>query len=151
MSPFESLIHDFAASTGLPLEIDAQDACTLETDGLFVTIQYRRDRDDVALFSSVSDPGAALPPETLRTALGLACNGAGTRGNFLGLFDGALLLSTFLPMEGLTAESLAPRILAFADAAVAVREALAAPAHAAEAAEPPPPPGLGSDLSTLRV
>ena len=65
---------------------------------------------------------------TLRKALALACNGEGTRGNFLGLFDGTLLLSTFIPLEGLTAETLGGRILAFADTAHAVRDALAAAA-----------------------
>ena len=38
------------------------------------------------------------------------------------------LLSTFMPLEGLTAETFGGRILAFADTAHAVRDALAAPA-----------------------
>lgn len=78
-----------------------------------------------------------LPPETLRAALRLACNGEGTRGAFLGLFGDALLLSAFVPMEGLAAPALADRVLAFADAALAVRAALAAPAAEASRAAPP--------------
>ncbi len=129
MTPFSTLISSLAASTNLPLEIDAQDACTLETDGLFVTLQYRRERDDVVLFAPVTEAGDELSPETLRTALTLACHGEGTKGNFLGLFDGTLILSTFAPLEGLTPESLGAKVLAFADAALDVRDALAAPAH----------------------
>ena len=139
MTPFESLISAFAKETGLPLEVDARESCSLETDGLVVTLQYRRERGDVAIFAPVSEPDADLPPETFRTALTLACNGKGTRGNFLGLFDDTLLLSAFVPFEGLTAAALGDRVLAFADAALAVRTALAAPT-----AEPASAPALGS-------
>lgn len=128
MTPFESLIGEFSKETGLPLEADAGESCSLETDGLVVTLQYRRERGDVAIFAPVSEPGADLPSETFRTALTLACNGEGTRGNFLGLFGDALILSAFVPFEGLTAATLGDRVLAFADAALAVRAALAAPA-----------------------
>ena len=128
MTPFESLIGEFSKETGLPLEADAGESCSLETDGLVVTLQYRRERGDVAIFAPVSEPGADLPSETFRTALMLACNGEGTRGNFLGLFGDALILSAFVPFEGLTAATLGDRVLAFADAALAVRAALAAPA-----------------------
>jgi len=146
MTPFSSLIQSLAAATNLPLETDAQDSCTLETDGLLITLQYRREHDDVALFAPVTDPGAELSPETFRTALALSCHGEGTKGNFLGLFHNALVLSTFAPLEGLTAETLGARILAFADAAISVRDALDAPAPAAE------PAASGSaDLSAIRV
>ena len=96
MTPFESLIAEFAKKTGLPLEADTQESCSLETEDLVITLQYRRERDDVVLFAPVSEPGEELPPETLRAALELACNGKGTRGNYLGLFAGTLLLSTFV-------------------------------------------------------
>ena len=128
MTQFEALVSELAAATGLPLEVDARDACSLETDGLVITLQYRRERDDVALFAPVTEPEAELPPATLRKALALACNGEGTRGAYLGLFDGTLLLSTFMPLEGMNAEKLGGRILAFADTAHAVRDSLAASA-----------------------
>ena len=44
MTPFESLIAEFAGKTGLPLEADERDACSLETEGLVVTLQYLRER-----------------------------------------------------------------------------------------------------------
>jgi hypothetical protein len=144
MTPFESLIAEFARKTGLPLEVDGRESCSLETEDLVVTLQYRRDRDDVALFAPVAESGEELAPETLRAALRLACNGKGTRGNYLGLFEDTLLLSAFVPFEGLTAAALGDRVLAFADAALAVRDALAASA----AREPAPassglPPDAG--------
>ena len=57
-----------------------------------------------------------------------ACNGKGARGNYLGLFAGTLLLSRFMPFDGLTADALGESVLAFADAALAVRAALVEPA-----------------------
>ena len=138
MTPFESLIAEFAKKTGLPLEADAQESCSLETEGLVITLQYRRERDDVVLFAPVSEPGEELSPETLRAALELACNGKGTRGNYLGLFAGTLLLSGFVPFAGLTADALGDRVLAFSAAALAVRAALAEPAAA-----PSPASGAG--------
>ena len=138
MTPFESLIAEFAKNTGLPLEADAQESCSLETEGLVITLQYRRARDDVVLFAPVSEPGEELSPETLRAALELACNGKGTRGNYLGLFAGTLLLSGFVPFAGLTADALGDRVLAFSAAALAVRAALAEPAAA-----PSPASGAG--------
>ena len=138
MTPFESLIAEFAKNTGLPLEADAQESCSLETEGLVITLQYRRERDDVVLFAPVSEPGEELSPETLRAALELACNGKGTRGNYLGLFAGTLLLSGFVPFAGLTADALGDRVLAFSAAALAVRAALAEPAAA-----PSPASGAG--------
>ena len=142
MTQFESLISELAAASGLALQVDAQDSCSLETDGIIVTLQYRRERDDVVLFAPVTEPDTDLPPETLRTALSLACHGEGTYGNFLGLFDGALILSALLPLEGLDAEMLAAHLLAFSDAAVAVRDALAA-SVSPDAASAEPLPGNG--------
>ena len=137
MTPFESLIAEFAKKTGLPLEVDVLESCSLETEGLVITLQYCRERDDVALFAPVTEPGEDLPPEKLRSALALACHGEGTRGNYLGLFEGTLLLSGFVPFDGLAADVLGERVLAFADAALAVRAALSAPA-AAPASAPGP-------------
>ena len=152
MTPFESLIAEFAKKTGLPLEADTQESCSLETEDLVITLQYRRERDDVVLFAPVSEPpvsepGEELPPETLRAALELACNGKGTRGNYLGLFAGTLLLSRFMPFDGLTADALGDRVLAFSAAALAVRDALAAPA----APEPAPAPAAVPPDSGFRV
>jgi len=138
MTPFESLIAELAETTGLPLQTDAHDACTLETDGILLTLQHRRERGDVVLFAPVTEPDVDLPPETLRRALALACHGEGTRGAFLGIFEDTLLLSAVLPLEGLDTETLAARLLAFADSAADVRAALAAPAHLDAATESVP-------------
>ena len=145
MTPFESLIAEFAKKTGLPLKVDGLESCSLETEGLVITLQYRRERDDVALFAPVSEPGEELPPETFRAALELACNGKGTRGNYLGLFAGTFLLSRFIPFDGLTADALGDRVLAFSAAALAARAALAEPADAPSPA--PAPDSFGETVA----
>ena len=124
MTPFETLVSELATATGLALQVDAQDSFALVTDGLVVTVQYRRESDDVALFAPLDSGEEDVSPAQMRKALELACHGKGTRGNFLGIFDGALVLSRFVPFEGLTLQKLGSLVIAFADAAIAVESAL---------------------------
>ncbi len=126
MSSFTRLIADFAALTGVDADVDEYDSCTLETDGLVITVKYRRAHDDVVIFVPVTenDGFEPLKPEMLRTALRLSYNGAETRGNFLGLFENNLILSHTYGNADLTPEKLADILLAFAEAAAFVRNAL---------------------------
>ena len=124
MTPFETLVSELATTTGLALQVDAQDSFALVTDGLIVIVQFRCESDDVAIFAPLDSGKEEITPAQMRKALELACHGKGIRGNFLGLFDGSLVLSCFVPFEGLTAEKLGKFILAFADAAIAVESAL---------------------------
>lgn len=128
MNQFESLIADFAKMTGLPLAPDARNGCALETDGLVITIQYRAEADDIVIFAPVTDPEAPERPTKamLEKALALAHDGTYTAGATLGLFDGELILSVHLPMQGLDAETLGAKLSAFADAAISVRAEIAA-------------------------
>jgi len=128
MNAFESLIADFAKMTGLPLSPDERGGCALETDGIFITIQCRAAADDVVIFAPVTDPEAAERPSKamLEKALSLAHEGKGTSGATLGLFNGELILSVHLPMQGLDAESFGVKLSAFADAAVSVKAEIAA-------------------------
>ena len=135
MNQFESLIADFAKMTGLPLSPDARGGCALETDGLFITIQYRAAADDIVIFAPVTDPEAPERPTKamLEKALALAHDGTYTAGATLGLFDGELILSVRIPMQGLDAETLGAKLSVFADAAISVRAEIAAAAVSADA------------------
>ena len=138
MTSFESLIADFSRMTGLEVTPDERAGCVLETDGIFITVQYRAESDDVVVFAPVTDPGEAarLSKAMLERALSLAYDGKGTCGAFLGLYDGELILSVHLPMQGLDAATLASRLTAFADAAVSVRAEIAAAAGGDDEGEP---------------
>ena len=135
MNTFESLVADFAKMTGLPLSPDERGGCALETDGLVITIQYRAEADDIVIFAPVTDPEAPERPTKamLEKALALAHDGTYTAGATLGLFDGELILSVHIPIQGLDAETLGAKLSAFADAAVSVRAEIAAAAVSAGA------------------
>ncbi len=126
MTIFESLINDFAKATGLNLEIDADNSCALETDGLIIVIQYRQKSDDLVIFAPVTDPDriSVLSKELLSLALELSYNGEETGGNYLGLNKGVLILSRTVPLENLDHNKLADILLAFSDRALYVRERL---------------------------
>lgn len=150
MTPFGHLIAEFAAATGVELEPDAQDSCTLSTDRVSVTVQYRRDGDEVVVFAPVAEAdveGSGFPAAVLAKALALAYDGRGTGGAFLGLFSrNALVLTLHLPFEGLDAETLGVRLAAFTEVAEGVAAELEAAAGTAEA----PPGGEPEVLGPLQ-
>ena len=119
MKPFDALINEFAEATALPLEVAADDSCSLEYENIIITLQYRQASDDVVIFAPVLTPDEeeTLPNNVLRRALELSYNGKGTRGAFLGMFDGALVLSVSLPLHGLDVDLLSARIMTFAETA----------------------------------
>ena len=57
---FDAIIEEFAHDTGLGLEIDDKGSCSVITGETIVTIQYREETDDVALFSFVTAPEDAM-------------------------------------------------------------------------------------------
>ena len=147
---FGALIGEFAHETGLGLEIDDKGSCSVITGGTVVTMQYREETDDVALFSAVTAPEDAISPAVMRKALELACHGQGTHGNFLGLFGDAIVVSRFMPMEGLTAKTLGATLVAFADAAAEIEDALSI-ARQQGISEATGGEGFASNLDTIRV
>ena len=49
MNPFEALLADFSAKTGLNLAPDERQGCFLETDGILITVQHRQEADDIVI------------------------------------------------------------------------------------------------------
>ena len=124
---FTRLPADLAALTGLEAVPNENDSCTMETDGLAITVKYRQDTDDVIMFAPVTDPEnfETLEPQVLSAALKLAYNGAGTRGNHIELSEGdEHILSRILKSADLDGEKLFRQLLDFADAASYVRNTL---------------------------
>lgn len=137
MNAFEKLIADFSAMTGLELVPDERQGCFLETEGVIITIQYRQHLDEIVIFAPVTDADAEIPltKEMYAKALSLAYDGKRTGGASLGLFDGNLILSVHLPLQGLDASTLGDKLMAFADAAVSAKAEIANAANAAEPTE----------------
>lgn len=127
MNAFEKLIAEFSEMTGLGLVPDERQGCFLETEGIIITIQYRQELDEIVIFAPVTDAEGEAPTKAMyEKALSLSYDGKGTSGASLGLFAGQLILSVHLPMEGLDAQALGTKLMAFADTAVSARAEIAA-------------------------
>ena len=127
MSAFNKLMEEFSAATGVDTVVDGERSCTLEADGILVTLQYLEDADEVVLFAPVWEPEAegALPSSaTMRAALELGYDGKETGGAHIGLFENSLVLSIHLPMADLDGEKLGVRVMAFFDVATGVAATL---------------------------
>ncbi|WP_406040308.1 CesT family type III secretion system chaperone [Succinimonas sp.] len=129
MNAFNKLLSEFSKLTGLDTEADSDNSCSMETDGgVIITIQYLENTNELAIFAPVTDPDkfAKLDYSVLKTALELSYNGEGIRGNNLGMFHDALILSKKYDAELVNAEKLADILINFSDTAVFVRNALVA-------------------------
>jgi hypothetical protein len=126
MNAFATLMADFAEKTGVELGKPGADSFDVEADGVFVSAQYRADRNDCVIFTLPLEDMVPDGP-MLRRALELAANGAGTDGHFLGIREGMFMLSAVLPLDGLSTEEFGRRLLALAAASKRVADALSQP------------------------
>lgn len=80
---FNKLISELAEVSGLPLEVDNNDSCSLENEGLIITLQHRKEQNDIVIFSPLTDPDLYIDvnESVMRRALELSFNGIGTSGN----------------------------------------------------------------------
>ena len=104
-------------------------AIGVDTDAVIDTLQeqqislHRPDRDDCVIFAL---PVEDLEPDErmLRRALEIAADGEGTRGHFLGMREGMLVLSSVVKPGELSAEEFGMRLLGLAAASRDVAAAL---------------------------
>ena len=154
MTPFSSLVAEFAEKTGVTPGKPGADNFDVIADGILVSVQYRQDKDDCIIFTL---PLGDLEPDPamLRRALELAANGAGTGGHFLGIKEGMFVLSAIVPLAGLSAEDLGKRLIALADVSHRVGEQLALAVgeavSAADASLAAPPEPEKAENSFIRV
>lgn len=114
---------DFARQTGVVAGEPGANSIDVEADGVVVSAQYRAEHDDCVIFSLPLED--TIPDEAmLRRALELAANGDGTGGHFLGLREGMLMLSTVLPLKGLSTEEFGMRMLVLASVSKTVADTL---------------------------
>ena len=111
MEKDELLIRELSDLTGVEMEYSGDRMCDLAVDGRIVVLRYRPEEDDWLYFGVVSEPEDEQPREVLAKALELNLFGSETKGLHLGLFGNALVLSGSVPMEGLTVEGFAERLL----------------------------------------
>ena len=127
MKQFDLLISELSSESGLAMEIDDKDSCSLVTDGLYLTVQCVAASEEIVLFAPVDDPDSffELSPAVMKKALSLSFMGDGTDRCFLGVRDDVLVLSKFLPLQNITAHDLGVQIQRFADLAISIKGQLA--------------------------
>ena len=124
MTAFKALLSEFAEATGVAVDLTS-DSVSLSADGTPVYVQHRADKDDIVIFTF--PVGDSIPERPMMArALELSFNGSGTGGNFLGIRENAFVLSCVVPLEGLTAEAFAKRMLALCAASDDVGKSLMA-------------------------
>jgi hypothetical protein len=123
---FKEIIDDLAKESGLPLELDNNESCMLESDDIVITVQHRNVQDDVVIFAPVTDPDkiARLNESVLRSALSLSYNGVATGGCYMGQYEESLVLTKYISAQNLTSEILAMQINDFSRIAADVRDTI---------------------------
>ena len=111
MEKDELLVRELSELIGVELSYSDDKTCDLAVDGRIVVLRYRPDDDDWLYFGVVSESEDDQPRGLLAKALELNLFGSETLGMHLGLFGNALVLSGSVPMDGLTAENFAERLL----------------------------------------
>ena len=138
MTTFERLLSELGDGLGLALAPDSDGIAEIAADGRIVLLRADETGErELLLFSTVATaPEGGFPAGTLRAALELDLFGRDVAGHHLGLFADSLLLSATLPLEGLSAETLADRILVLARLAGQLSGRLAGQSAAPPPAEP---------------
>ena len=112
MEKEELLIQELSRLTGAEVDFRPEDKfCEIAVSGHVLMLRYRPEDDDWLYFGVVADFEEEIPRDTLVKALELNLFGSGTLALHLGLFGKAFILSGTVPMEGLTAEKLAERLV----------------------------------------
>ena len=142
MEKAELMVKELSELTGTELALSPDNICELAVDDRVTILRYRPEDADWLCFGLVTDDDEPPSRKVLEKALSLNLFGAGTHGLHLGLFGNSLVLSETVPMDGLTAESLAEKLLYLSRQIAAVSEELGVGAEPsaddAEAAEPMP-------------
>jgi hypothetical protein len=105
------IVKELSELIGTELTLSSDNICELDVDGHVTILRYRPEDDDWLFFGLVTDDDEPPSRKVLEKALSLNLFGAGTHGLHLGLFGNALVLSDSIPSDGLTAETLAEKLL----------------------------------------
>lgn len=138
-STFETLLQALGAALELDLAPAADGIAEVAIGPRAVCLKPVAQETALRLFTTIQSPltpaSEQLPPEVLARALRRNLFAEQTAGHIIGLFNQTLILSVDLPLEPLSAEELAERLL------LIVRVADEAEAELFGAAAEPVPPG----------
>lgn len=146
-STFETLLQALGAALELDLAPAADGIAEVAIGPRAVCLKPVAQETALRLFTTIQSPLTPaceqLPPEVLARALRRNLFAEQTAGHVIGLFNQTLILSVDLPLEPLSAEELAERLLLIARVAEEAEVDLfggegSAPAASEPAAEPAP-------------
>ena len=110
METAKLLIKELAELTSTEINFTADNICEIVVEGRLILLRYRPEDNDWLYFGVVFE-SEELSREILEKALSFNLFGAETLGLHLGRFNQSLILSGASEMEGLSAESLAQKLL----------------------------------------
>ncbi len=138
MTTYERIISELGDGLGIDLAPDGSGVTEVCAEDRIVLLRADEtgERELTVFTVAASAPEGGFPPATLERALAMNLFGREVAGLHLGLFADTLILSDSLPLEDLSAEALAERIVMLARLAGTLSGALAG-------SEPAPDPADG--------
>jgi len=124
MTQYEQIIGEIAEASGAQIAIQADRVAEIAVDGTIVLVKPTDAVETaVMLFAVLVDETAG--EAQLKKALELSLFGRETAGGAIGLFVDSLVYSVRQPLEGLSVQEFAERLVRFAHDAQRLSEALA--------------------------
>ncbi len=137
MTTYERIISELGDGLGIDLAPDGSGVAEVCAEDRMVLLRADEtgERELTAFTVAATAPEEGFPPATLERALAMNLFGREVAGLHLGLFADTLILSDALPLENLSVETLAERIVMLSRLAGTLSGTLASPAPAASPAE----------------
>ena len=123
MTLYEQIIGEVAEASGTPIAIESDRVAEIAVDGMIVLVKPTDAVEtSVTLFAVLVDEG--VDEAQMKKALEMSLFGRETAGGTIGLFLDSLIYSTDQPLEGLSAQEFAERLVQFAHNAQRIMDAL---------------------------
>ena len=123
MTQYEQMVDELAETSGTQILIASDRVAEIAVDGMIVLVRPTDAVEtSVNVFAVIVDEG--VDDAQMKKALEMSLFGCETAGGSIGLFLDSLVYSMRLPLDGLTAQEFAERLVQFAHNAQRISEAL---------------------------
>ena len=123
MTQYEQIIGEVAEASGTQIAIESDRVAEIAVDGMIVMVRPTDDVEtSVTLFTVLVDE--SVNEAQMKKALEMSLFGRETAGGTIGLFLDSLIYSTNQPLEGLSAQEFAERLVQFAHNAQRIMDTL---------------------------
>ena len=123
MTQYEQIVGEVAEASGTQIAIESDRVAEIAVDGTIVLVKPTDDvESSVTFFSVLVDEG--VDEEQMKKALEMSLFGRGTAGGTIGLFVDSLIYSTCQPLDGLSSQEFAEKLVQFAHNAQRITDEL---------------------------